>query len=884
MPPSPGSDGYRPDMSDVGGSASSAARRIALLRWLLPLLALTILTVSAGREFESLDLHAVQLAFHRLDLYATLSLLAAGVVISSLSIPYDILINRWLALPVKPAYIARFSWLAAAMNNVVGFMGMTSSTIRYLALTRAGAAPKPAVASILHAALSATTGLSVLTTLVLLYHRDMLQLSGLSATLGLLVLTAVSLYWPSYLVAAGRGYLHHRYLSDTPSLTAQQRLTLLTVSVIDWLAVGLLLWACLHAAHVDVSPTTAIAAFALSQALGMLSLIPGGLGVFEGTMLLLLGTGGTATAELLTGLLLFRVVYYFTPFLFAAQLLPGIQLVPDGSAVDEIVRRFQSHPILRFGRVPLRFVAQIGTRVLAYATFTAGAVLLMTAAFPTVVDRLAILEPYLPWQMREGFHLSSVIAGTLLLGMSRGISAGMRGAYRGTQIILLAGALLVLLRGLDIEEALLLVAISILLRANQARFMRRGYPLSSVRTLRWLAAMVVVLFVTGFLGTILYATQSPPLGTNELLTHAVGFERALLIMSITFLAWLAWTWYAMPAPAVKRPTAKSLQQASRFYSDVACTTYSYLSLLGDKYLRLADDGRSLCQYGIKRNHLITLGDPACAPADLPHAIQDLRRFADDYGLIPALYQIEEAHLHHYHEAGFRLLKLGETARVELASFTLEGKRGSKYRAILNRAGRDGLTFEILPQPLDEVAWRQLRDVSDAWLADRGMAEIGFSLGYFDRAYLARFPIAIVKREGNIIAFANVVEDFGHGQESGIDLMRHLTDAPHGTMDFLFVQLLQHAKDAHFCWFDLGMAPLSGVGRSHWSPLNERLLKLVYEFGNRFYNYKGLRQYKEKFHPEWRSMYLAYPHGHPLASVLFDVTALITGGYWRALRR
>jgi phosphatidylglycerol lysyltransferase len=103
------------------------------------------------------------------------------------------------------------------------------------------------------------------------------------------------------------------------------------------------------------------------------------------------------------------------------------------------------------------------------------------------------------------------------------------------------------------------------------------------------------------------------------------------------------------------------------------------------------------------------------------------------------------------------------------------------------------------------------------------------------------------------------------------------------MDYLFVSLMLHAQQAGYRWFNLGMAPLSGVGKSPWSPRDERLLKLIYQFGDRFYNYQGLRNYKEKFRPEWRGMYLAYPRGHALAPVLFDVTALITGGYWRALK-
>jgi len=87
-------------------------------------------------------------------------------------------------------------------------------------------------------------------------------------------------------------------------------------------------------------------------------------------------------------------------------------------------------------------------------------------------------------------------------------------------------------------------------------------------------------------------------------------------------------------------------------------------------------------------------------------------------------------------------------------------------------------------------------------------------------------MAVVKTNQCIIAFANVVEDFVHEEEFRVDLMRHAAEAPHGAMDFLFVSLLQHAQSADYHWFDLGMAPLSGVGSSPWSPREERMLKLM----------------------------------------------------------
>ncbi len=861
-------------------------RLLGLLRILLPLSALLLVALGAWHELRRLDPKAVHQAFQSIAPLTTLGLVAAGLAATAIMALYDTLLRRWLVLPLDLAQALRFGWLAGVMNNVVGFAGMTGSGLRYLAYGNAGVPVRKALACAGLVMLAMPTGLSVLAWEVLVLHRDLLGSTGLPFSLAISVLAAVGLYAPAFLLVAGRGPLHRRFLADTPTLGGGHRLGLVAASLLDWLAAALVLWACLRVAGVPVSPGLALASFVLGQTLGWVSMVPGGLGVFEGAMLALLSPEAGSPSALLAGLLLFRVVYYFVPFLLAARLLPGLQLLPEGGRAEALIQRFHAHPLLGVGRVPLYFLGRIGRRVLAYGTFVAGALLLLSAAFPAAAERLALLDRHLPWILLEGSHFSSVLAGVLLLGLARGIAAGMRGAYQVAQPVLLTGALLALLKGVAVEEAALLLTLSALLRANRSDFHRRGYPLASPRSLRWLLAVLATLGAIALLGALLYGPGELAAGFGTLAPgpHSARFAHALLALLLGLLALLGWSWYAVPPPELSLPDRDALERARRFYAEVACTPYSFLSLMGDKYLLHRVDGRSLIQYGTIRQHLVALGDPACAPSNLPAAIHGFRRLADDYDRVPVFYQVREGHLHHYHEAGFRLLKLGESAHVDLTAFTLKGKPGAKYRAALNRADRDGLAFEMLLQPLDEATWQQLRAVSDAWLGERGMGEIGFSLGSFNGDFLAWFPIAVAKQDGRIIAFANVVDDFGHGASCSIDLMRYLPDAPHGTMDFLFVNLLLHGQAAGFRWFDLGMAPLSGVGRSPWSPRDERLLKLVYELGNRFYNYQGLRSYKEKFRPAWRGVYLAYPRGHALAPILLDVTALIAGGYRRVLRR
>jgi phosphatidylglycerol lysyltransferase len=278
--------------------------------------------------------------------------------------------------------------------------------------------------------------------------------------------------------------------------------------------------------------------------------------------------------------------------------------------------------------------------------------------------------------------------------------------------------------------------------------------------------------------------------------------------------------------------------------------------------------------------LISLGDPCGNPEAFDELILAFRDYADRHALTPCFYEASETQLHRYHDAGMSLFKLGETAVVNIDGFTLAGKRGESLRHSANRARRDGARFQVLDQPLGEDVWAQLRTISDVWLDDRGAAEKGFSLGRYDETYLRRSPIAVIRIAERIVAFANLLPDYGSHAQMSIDLMRHRPDAPKGTMDLMFVELIQYAREQAYQYFNLGMAPLGGVGETRYARAGERAARLAFEYGNRFYNYKGLRSFKEKFHPQWRSAYLAYPVMAPLPLLLMDSAALIAGGYRR----
>ena len=111
----------------------------------------------------------------------------------------------------------------------------------------------------------------------------------------------------------------------------------------------------------------------------------------------------------------------------------------------------------------------------------------------------------------------------------------------------------------------------------------------------------------------------------------------------------------------------------------------------------------------------------------------------------------------------------------------------------------------------------------------------------------------------------------------IDLMRYSDVAPRGVMDFLLVELMQWGRREGYQRFDLGMAPLSGLEYRRLAPLWTMFGALLFKHGEHFYNFRGVRHYKEKFDPVWSPRYVACAGRFDLPRVMADVATLVAGG-------
>ncbi len=603
--------------------------------------------------------------------------------------------------------------------------------------------------------------------------------------------------------------------------------------------------------------------YMVAIAVSAASAVPGGLGVFETILVLLLPA--VPAPRLLGALLAYRLVYYALPFVLALALL---------TSQEAGRQRERVAGALAWARNSLGLVVP---QAMALLVFGAGFLLLLSGATPGLASRLATLDRILPLPVLEISHLAGLVIGVLLITLARGLLRRLDGAWHVTMWLLVAGMGASLLKGLDYEEALLLACILLPLWWTRAQFYRKASLLAEPLSPAWLASAALAIGASVWVGLLAY--RHVPY-SNDLWWqfavdgHAPRMLRASLLAALMLASLAAWRLLAPVRTPAARPSPADLERALPIIRASPDSTAN-LALLGDKALLFSESGRAFLMYGVSGRSWVAMGDPIGPPADREELVWRFRDLADRAGAWSVFYQVSADQLPVYVDAGLALSKLGEEARVPLTTFSLEGGARAELRQAHRRAGRDGLGFRVVPAADVPGLLPALRRVSDDWLQSRSTAEKGFSLGRFSADYLQRFAVALVEHQGVIVSFANLWESDSR-EELSIDLMRQTRDAPRGVMDFLFVELMLWGKARGYHWFNLGMAPLSGLGAHRLAPAWHRIGRLIHRYGEEFYNFEGLRRYKEKFLPEWRPRYLAAPGRLALPRVLLDVTTLISG--------
>lgn len=276
----------------------------------------------------------------------------------------------------------------------------------------------------------------------------------------------------------------------------------------------------------------------------------------------------------------------------------------------------------------------------------------------------------------------------------------------------------------------------------------------------------------------------------------------------------------------------------------------------DKNYFFSPNNEAAIAYTVRNRVALSLGDPFGKQLEYDRLITQFRQFCNIHSFDMAFVQVTDMHKKLYQKHGLSLQKIGEEAIVDLNTFTTITVKNKKWRHICNKFEKLGYNFELRQPPHSATLLGELRRISDDWLDSGGRTERSFVMGYFDELYLKKCVIGIVRNdEKQIISFVNLIESFD-ANEANMDLFRHRQDSATNTNDYMMQSLLKECFNAGYERFNLGLCPLAGMNNTEADGALNRALRLIYNYGGRFYSFKGLLQFKSKFEPLWRERFIA----------------------------
>jgi phosphatidylglycerol lysyltransferase len=778
---------------------------------------------------------------------------------------YDLSALRYVGIKLPYRLVAFASFTGYAISNNLGFALVSGGSVRFRLYSAAGLAATDIAKIVVFAGVTFTVGLTAVGSLAFLIAPG--ELAPVAhvrpATAAAIGGAALALILAALATAAinRRPIGIWRFKLRVPS--ARMVAAQILISAIDIALAGLVLYSVLPPLP-GIGFWGFLGLFAVALLLGVLSNVPSGIGVFESIMLL--GLRQVDSAAVLGGIIAYRAIYFLLPLILAGGLL----------GVNELLWRKPA----RMDR--LRGIGSAGSRLvphlMAALLVVAGIILLISGAAPEAEWRLEILKNVVPLPVLELSHILGSLIGLALLILARGLYRRLDTAWYISVALLVAAIVVSLVKGLDYEEAAVYAFVLLALAPCRREFYRRARIADLRISIGWLLAISAV---AGGIVWLTFFTTKHVEYSKELWWQFAFSDNAPRSLRATFLTILVLMVFGLlhllrPTPAKPHlPTDAEMDDVRRILPRAARPDANVV-FLRDKALLFNEARTAFIMYAVQGRSWVALGDPVGPAAEIPELIWRFREICDRVGSYVAFYQVSTETLPYYLDVGLTPIKVGEEARVRLADFSLDQPGRKDLRYSVRRGERDGLVFSVVPREGVGAIVGELRSVSDAWLKTRNTAEKRFSVGSFDPRYLAEFSIAVVRVNGVVTAFANIWMAQG-GRDAAVDLMRFDPASSPYTMEFLFGRMMLWAKDQGVEWMGLGMAPLSGMAARDLAPFWQRLGAAIFHVGERFYNFRGLRLFKDKFKPVWEPRYLVCQGGLAPVRVFSDIAALIAGG-------
>lgn len=638
-------------------------------------------------------------------------------------------------------------------------------------------------------------------------------------------------------------------------LNKLQLLKTLAISVVIEFVGIAHLYVAMLALHVQPSLFVALLGYIISVIFLIVSPFLRGLGAIELSMAYVLVRYGFTDIQAIAITFLYRFFEFWTPLFVGAATF-----------------------LLKINKLIMRIVP-------ALLLFALGIVNIVSVLTPAIHERVRWLKHFIPVDAMEVSNYFVLVLGLILLVTASFMLKGLRTAWWVAIVLTVVSCFGNLSKAADYEEALLaLFVFGVLIYTRKDYYIKNNPKLRivGIQTALLSTAAVMVYSVIGFyfldkkhfnidfsLGeSIQYALQNYFLiGSSDLIPLDKFASKFILSINVSGFLSLSFLFYTLIRPYFLKNTCtkEELERPNSLLKLYGNSSLDYFKTYQDKMVFEPEGVEAFISYRIAGNFAVVLENPVAGNAEeMKKCIRLFDRFCYENGLKSFYYRVPAESLPIYKSLKKKSMFLGQEGVVELSKFSLEGGSRKSIRNAISKVKERGYKILFHFPPIKDGQLQKIKSVSDEWLADTGRKEIIFSQGMFDWEELKQQTILTVENsEEKVVAFLNIIPDYAKN-ESTYDLLRKTSDAPNGVMDFILVEMFNYLKSEGFETVNLGFAPMSGLKDP--TKFSEKSMKFAYEKIKSFSQYKGMREYKEKFATIWYNKYLIYQHDYDLTQI------------------
>ncbi|MCS5733065.1 bifunctional lysylphosphatidylglycerol flippase/synthetase MprF [Herbiconiux daphne] len=436
-------------------------------------------------------------------------------------------------------------------------------------------------------------------------------------------------------------------------------------------------------------------------------------------------------------------------------------------------------------------------------------------------------------------------------------------------------------RAFEIVSALVPLAIAVALTASLRLFPAE----QSRRSTAWFVTVVVALFLgfsTVYLGVAWFVRDqfSPVASFDDLLLDLperfvpvglLSFEPAdifpagpVAVIASQWVGPVFWTAAIVAAMVLMRRAhplgdATDAGRVRRLLDAGSGGTISWMTTWPGNHYWFSPSGDGAVAYRVVNDVAITTGDPLGPVARHPEFALAFATHCTDHGWTPAFYSVTDALRDALAAAGWSSMRVAEETVVHPADWSLEGKKMQDVRTSINRAAKEGVRAEWCTfAQLGPFATAQLREISELWVAEKGLPEMGFTLGGVDELIDPEVRLMIaLDGDDRVLGVTSWLPTFENGVVVGwtLDFMRRRPDSVNGLMEFLIAQAILRGRDDGVRFVSLSAAPLAVS-----DPQRERatgILPFLSRTLEPVYGFRSLLRFKMKFRPEFHELFLCY---------------------------